>query len=80
MRRLWRRVFHRYWWTLGWRWSIGPVDSENRRRQVYGSLCLSEMNLPRLRWELHEERGYRFIVLDWGNGNSDPVWSIGLQW
>lgn len=71
--KLWRRVFHEYWWVLGWHGSL------NGRRGVTWSLCLSEINLPRVRWELRDPDG-GFICLDWGNGNSDPVWSIGVQW
>lgn len=38
----------------------------------------SSRNRTRIRWA-NEGHGYWFIVLERGNGNSDPVWSIGLE-
>lgn len=63
----------RYWWHLGWDGSHGV----GRHRRFGWSLNLSEINLPRISWE----RGpYGFVVLSWGNGNSDPVWSLCWSW
>ena len=77
MRALWRRVFHRYWWTLGW-----GNEGKSGRSHVTWSLCLSEINRPSLRWSRHQGSGrlFDFVVLEWGNQNSDPVWSIGYEW
>lgn len=70
---LWRRVFHKYWWTLGW-------NSTNRgpgRRFLTWSICLSNTNRPHLNWGW--EPGFHFVSFEWGNGNSDPVFSVGIQ-
>lgn len=70
----WRRVFHRYWWTLGWSSTYRP---ERKRPQLVWSLCLSNFNLPRLRW--FREAGGWYLTFDYGNGNSDPAFSIGIE-
>lgn len=67
----WKRVFHRYWWTLGWH------NRFHDEAHVTWSLCLSNFNRPIIRWDLGE--GCRFFSIEWGNGNSDPAWSIGWQ-
>jgi hypothetical protein len=70
---LWRRVFHRYWWTLGW-----SNDHKPDEPHVTWSLCLSNFNRPIVSWERYDGNG--FVVVEWGNGNSDPAWSIGYEW
>ena len=60
----WRRR-----WLFGWSASWWRFDV---------SLCPSSVNLPRVRWYWYDEtRGY--LDLSWGNGNSDPVWSVTLR-
>lgn len=77
VKRLWHRVFHRYWWTLGWNGQIG-----SKKRFVHGTLCLSNFNRPIVRWDFHFDAPNPggFLCFEWGNGNSDPAWSIGVQW
>lgn len=63
----------RYRWSLGWDAKVGLG-----RFTLFGTFCPSSINLPRLSWERYDEGG--FVALSWGNGNSDPLWSISVQW
>lgn len=38
----------------------------------------SSINLPRLHW-LWETETDLLLWADWGNGNTDPVWSLDLR-
>lgn len=59
-----RRLWRRKHW---WRW--GPL---------FAQVNLDSINLPRLRWDWFEpHRGA--LLLEWGNGNSDPVWSVAVD-
>lgn len=62
------------WWTLGWR---SRYDINLDRPQLVWSLCLSDFNLPRLSWG-HQAGGW-YLVFSYGNGNSDPAFSIGIE-
>lgn len=75
---LWRRVFHRYWWALGWRSKFDGEKSEQHRPQLTWSLCLSNFNLPRIHWL--REAGGGYVSFEYGNDNSDPAFSIGVEW
>jgi hypothetical protein len=35
-------------------------------------------NRLRLRWSF-ESRAFWYVSIEYGNGNSDPVWSIGVE-
>lgn len=63
------------WWWLGWHWTLG----RKRPWRLYTSLCFSNINYPRVRWELRDP-DVRYISLEVGNGNSDPVWSVSFEW
>lgn len=57
-------------WQLGWDLKFG--------RHLHAAFCPSAINRPYLRWDRWDGGGY--IGLSWGNGNSDPVWSIDWSW
>lgn len=78
MRSLWRRVFHAHWRALGWSSTYDRAKAERHEPQFTWSFNPSHINIPRLRW--FREAGGGFVCLEWGNGNSDPVWSIGVEW
>lgn len=59
----------RRWWHLGWTRHIG---------RLHLSFCPSQINRPKLWWDGWGDGGH--ITLDWGNGLSDPVWSITWEW
>ena len=68
-----RRVFHSHWKTLGWHNRFDPG-----RSHVTWSFMPSQFNRPIIRWSWHLNE--RWFCIEWGNGNSDPAWSIGYQW
>lgn len=53
-------------WLLGWEGQLGRLG---------WSATPSALNLPRVNIYADGESG-RWFVLSWGNGNSDPVWSL----
>ena len=60
----WRRR-----WLLGGQWARGRWTA---------TVCPSSVNLPRLRWYWWDAtEGH--LDLSWGNGNSDPVWSVSVR-
>jgi len=64
----------RRWERLRWRWKrdAGPVEVDIELRP-------SSINLPRLMcFSNGEDRVY--LALSWGNGKSDPVWTIEVGW
>lgn len=71
---MWRRIFHKYWWRLGW----SSEHCQDRSHWTW-AVCLSNVNRPYLNWEW-QDRECRYICLSWGNNSGDPVWSIGYQW
>lgn len=73
MRKVWRRVFHSHWWSLGWG-NAGKPDGPH----LTWNLCLSNFNRPIVHWL--REAGHGYVCIEWGNGNSDPAWSLGWEW
>jgi hypothetical protein len=57
-------------WLDRWRW-------EWKGKHWHAELDLSNLNRPYL--VIDESRPIEFIALSYGNGNSDPVWSISLS-
>lgn len=50
---------------------------DGRHGNWSASTDLSNLNLPRINFEWAEPDGSGgYIAFDWGNGNSDPCWSI----
>jgi hypothetical protein len=54
-----------------WRWELGG-------NLVYLTIDLSNLNLPRVMIYGDDNNHVVHVALSWGNGNSDPVWSIGF--
>ena len=59
--------------------AVPEVRSMSRQHvvRVVRSFDWSNRNRLRLRWAF--EGAWWFVVLEYGNGNSDPVWSLGIE-
>lgn len=53
-------------------WDAGSLAS------AFASFDLTEINRPHVRASWYDEEEFG-VALDWGNGNSDPVWSVAFS-
>lgn len=58
----------RKWWLLGWVWRFGRLRLD---------VCPSNFNRPLLEW--YRDGRWRGVSVGWGNGNSDPAFSLEVD-
>lgn len=49
------------------------------RCTFYGTLSPEDLTIPRVRFDLRDP-DCRWVVFEVSNGNSDPAFSIGVEW
>lgn len=55
----------------------GEVTRRGRRLDLFGLVDVSNCNGPHVRLDWYDEHEWG-ATLEWGNGNSDPVWLLSL--